>query len=126
MYDRELALEVLSQIYKSTQNIIKRCESIESATDFTRSDTGMEKLDTVCMQLIAIGESLKNLDKITGHSLLSEYPQVEWKRAMGLRDIISHHYFDMNAEAIFEVCKMYVPALAETILKVEADVRSLG
>ncbi|HDR16332.1 MAG TPA: DUF86 domain-containing protein [Desulfobacteraceae bacterium] len=94
MYDREPVLEVLSQIYQSTQKIIRRCEPIECAADFTGSDNGMEKLDAVCMQLIAIGESLKNLDKITGHSLLSEYPQVEWKKAMGLRDIISHHYLD--------------------------------
>jgi uncharacterized protein with HEPN domain len=126
MYDRELVLEVLSQIYQSTQKISRRCEPIESAVDFTRSDAGMEKLDAVCMQLIVIGESLKNLDKITSHSLLSGYPQVEWKKAMGLRDIISHHYFDTNAEAIFEVCKIHVPALAEIIIKIEADVRSTG
>ena len=45
---------------------------------------------------------------------------------MGLRDIISHHYFDTNAEAIFEVCKIHIPALAEIIMKIEADVRSTG
>ena len=43
--------------------------------------------------LIAIGESLKNLDKITGGSLLAKYPEVDWKGAKGARDIISHHYF---------------------------------
>gem|GEM_PF-4855842 len=31
------------------------------------------------MQLIAIGESLKKLDAITSQSLLSKYPQIEWK-----------------------------------------------
>jgi hypothetical protein len=35
----------------------------------------MEKLDAICMQLIAIGEALKNLDKITADSLLSKYPE---------------------------------------------------
>ena len=29
---------------------------------FTRSDGGMEKLDSICMQLIAVGEVLKNLN----------------------------------------------------------------
>ncbi|MBW2179933.1 MAG: DUF86 domain-containing protein, partial [Deltaproteobacteria bacterium] len=48
-----------------------------------------------------IGESLKNLDKVTENSLLPSYPEVEWKKAMALRDIISHHYFDINVEAIF-------------------------
>jgi len=36
----------------------------------------MEKLDAICMQLIAIGEGLKNVDKITDNSLLHQYPDV--------------------------------------------------
>jgi len=36
----------------------------------------MEKLDAICMQLIAIGESLKDIDKITGGSLLTAYPEI--------------------------------------------------
>ncbi len=30
------------------------------------------------MMLIAIGESLKNIDKITSGSLLTQYPQIDW------------------------------------------------
>jgi len=40
----------------------------------------MEKLDAICMQLIAIGEALKNLDRITADALLLKYPQVDWKK----------------------------------------------
>lgn len=97
MYDRDLVLEILSQVSQSTQTIMKRCDPVSSAEDFTSSEAGMEKLDAVCMQLIATGESLKNLDKVSDHSLFPKYPQVEWKKAMGLRDIITHHYFDVNA-----------------------------
>ena len=39
----------------------------------------MEKLDSLCMLLIAIGEALKNLDKTTNKSLLRQFPQVDWK-----------------------------------------------
>jgi len=124
MYDRELVLEILSQIHQSTQTILKRCESVTSVEDFTNSERGMEKLDAVCMQLIAVGESIKNLDKVTGRTLLSKYPQVEWKKAMGLRDIISHHYFDVNAEAVFTVCKRHIPVLSEVIGKIQKDMRS--
>jgi len=70
MYDRELALEIASQIYKGTQTILKRFKAVESPGDFTDSEAGMEKLDSICMQLIAIGEGLKNLDKVRGQSLL--------------------------------------------------------
>jgi len=62
MYDRELALEILTQIFEAIQKIKKRFRPIKSAEEFTNSEDGMEKLDSICMQLIAIGESLKNLE----------------------------------------------------------------
>jgi len=40
---------------------------MKSSDDFLVSEPGLEKLDAICMQLIAIGESLKNLDKITNN-----------------------------------------------------------
>jgi len=64
MYDRELALEILTQIYNSTQTILKRFEPIKTVDDFTGSDAGMEKLDAICMQLIAIGEGLKTSTRL--------------------------------------------------------------
>ncbi|MBW1644681.1 MAG: DUF86 domain-containing protein [Deltaproteobacteria bacterium] len=121
MYDKELAVEILEQIYHSTEKIQKRFEPINSPDDFTHSNEGQEKLDAICMQLITIGESLKNLDKVTGNSLLPSYPEVEWKKAMALRDIISHHYFDINVEAIFEVCETHIGKLAKTIQKILND-----
>jgi uncharacterized protein with HEPN domain len=122
MYDKELAVEILSQIYQATQTILQRFEPVKSANDFTDSPAGMEKFDSICMLLSAIGEALKNLDKVTGGSLLTQYPQVDWKRAKGLRDIISHHYFDLNAEAIYNICKNHVDALAQTINKMIKEI----
>ena len=121
-YDKELVLEILSQIQNSARTILKRFESIQSVENFTDSEAGLEKLDAICMQLITIGESLKNLDKITNQSLLPRYPQIDWKRAKGLRDIISHHYFDLNAEAIYDVCENHIKDLAQKIEQIIKDI----
>jgi uncharacterized protein with HEPN domain len=123
MHNRELVLEILTQIYDSAQKVIKRFEPIKSTNEFTDSESGMEKLDAICMQLIVIGEALKNLDKITDDSLLPNYPQIDWKKVKGMRDIISHHYFDIDAEAIFKVCTDHIEQLAEAIKKIMKDVR---
>jgi uncharacterized protein with HEPN domain len=117
MYDRELVLEILGQIYQATQTILKRFEPVKTLIDFTDSPAGMEKLDSICMLLIAIGEALKNLDKTANKSLLSRYPLVDWKKAKGMRDIISHHYFETDVEVIYDVCKNHIPELAQTINK---------
>lgn len=73
------------------------------------------------MMLIAIGESLKNLDKITDGELLKRYPDIDWTGAKGMRDIISHHYFDLNAEVVYDVCKTKLPQLNATIENISSD-----
>jgi uncharacterized protein with HEPN domain len=123
MYDKKLILEILEQIYDSARKVLKRFEAIKSVYDFTDSETGMEKLDAICMQLIAIGEALKNLDKITNDSLLPNYPRIDWKKVKGMRDIISHHYFDIDAEAIYTVCVDHIKVLAQVINEISEDVK---
>jgi uncharacterized protein with HEPN domain len=73
------------------------------------------------MMLIAVGESLKYLDKMTQGKLLAAYPDVDWKGAKGIRDIMSHHYFDIDAEIVFWVCQDKVPLLARTVFRMQAD-----
>ena len=73
------------------------------------------------MQLIAIGESIKHLDKITQGTLLPRYPEVEWKRVMGMRDVLTHHYFDLDAEVVYSVCAHHIRTLERTIEVMLAD-----
>lgn len=120
-FDVELAYEILRQIRWSTQTIKQRFQHISSPDDFVTTDEGLTILDAICMQLITIGESVKNLDKVTDSGLLPQYPQIEWKRVMGMRDIISHHYFDLDAEVVFNVCDRHLGPLAETVEKMMAD-----
>ncbi|OKY74988.1 MAG: antitoxin [Desulfobulbaceae bacterium DB1] len=124
MYDTELSFHIVEQIRRAIQTIMDRFSTIKSVSDFTDTSRGMEKLDSICMLLIAIGESLKNLDKITHNELLKNYPEIDWKKAKGPRDIISHHYFDVNAEAIYDVCESKMPSLHETMKKILQDMKN--
>jgi len=122
MYDKELVREILTQILKSADTILYRFQPVIEVKDFTDSLAGMEKLDSICMQLIAMGERLKNIDKITDSSLLSEYPEVNWKGAKAMRDIIGHQYFEIDAEVIFDVCKNKLETLRDAVIKMMADI----
>jgi uncharacterized protein with HEPN domain len=115
MYDVELVREILRQILEACRRIERRFSTIRQADDLLANDDGLDRLDAICMMLIAIGESLKNLDKITGGELLRNYPDVDWKGAKGVRDIISHHYFDLDAEAVFGICRNDMPTLTATV-----------
>lgn len=52
-------------IHQACRVVLERFAPIRSVDDFTGSSAGMEKLDSICMQLIAIGESLKKIDTMT-------------------------------------------------------------
>jgi len=99
--NKALALDILYDIQSAIERIQERTKNIRSADDFLSSPEGMTLLDATCMLLIAVGESLKNLDKVTDGKLLPIYPSIPWKQIKGLRDIIAHHYFDVDAGQIF-------------------------
>ena len=123
MHDRELALEILHQIEDAAQKVVQRFQIIHESSDFTGTIAGMEKMDAICMMLIVIGESLKNLDKVTEEKLLSRYPDVDWRKAKGMRDIITHHYADINAETVFFTCKRKIPVLLDTIQRIIKELK---
>lgn len=110
-----LSFELITQVAEAIEKILHRTEAVKNAGDFLRDDASMEKLDAVCMQLIAIGEGLKKLDDITSGKLLSKYDTIEWKKAMGMRDILSHHYFDLNAEIVFNTCNNKLPPMLDVL-----------
>lgn len=85
----------------------------------------MERLESTCMLLIAVGESIKGIDKDTNKQLLPLYPAVDWKGAMGLRDIIAHHYFEIDGDTVLDVIKSDLPSLLATLVQIQDDI-SIG
>ena len=52
------------------------------------------------MVLIAVGEAFKQIDRKTDGKLLARYPEVDWAGVMGVRDVIAHGYFDVDADEV--------------------------
>ncbi len=115
MFDRELVRSILLQIHDALEKIQRRSEKVENPAYFTDSPEGMEKLDGICMLFMAIGESLKNIDKITSGTLLEKYHHVDWSGVKGFRDIIAHHYFDIDADQVFWIIRHHLKSLIEIV-----------
>ena len=116
MYDTLIAFHILDLIQKSLERISFRFSDISCPDDFLLSESGMMKLDSICMKLTAIGESIKNLDKVTNKELLAQYP--------GVRDIIVHHYFDVDADEIYRICLEDIPQLQQAIKRMLDDLKT--
>ena len=105
MSDKDLmTLSTLDDIKHSIDLIVFRFQHINSPDDFLANENGLLLLDSISMRFVAIGEGFKNIDKLTDNKLLQEYPLLQWTRVKGIRDILSHHYFDLDAETIFDIC----------------------
>lgn len=124
MSDKTLmVLSTLEDIDMSIDMIVQRFQAIKTVDDFLVSAENIEKMDSIAMRLLAIGEGLKNIDKLTDGKLLPRYPSIEWKNIKGLRDVLSHHYFDMNAEILFDICSTKLSELSRVIKQMKKDLQ---
>lgn len=117
MFNKELALDCLHTIKEAVEQIINRASVIQSPNDFLCSPDGMLRLDALCMNLITLGETVKGLEKITRGELLPAYPDVYWQGVMRMRDKITHHYFEIDADVVFSTIKQDIPQMLPVIQK---------
>ncbi|MGE0132256.1 MAG: DUF86 domain-containing protein [Blastocatellales bacterium] len=68
-------------------------------------------LDAVIRNLEIIGEAIKNVPD----DVRASYPEVEWKRIAGLRDILIHRYFGIDQDIIWDILQNKLPTLAAQI-----------
>ena len=123
-FDKELAIANLRNIKKVLELINERRASVSSADDFLHSPDGMMRLDAICMNLIAIGEAAKNLDKITKSELFPLYPDIYWSGVMRMRDKIAHHYFEIDTDVVFQTIEEDIPQMLPVINKMLDDLEN--
>ncbi len=106
--------------YQSILNHILIVEDRMSAIDNPSQLTGNKAagllLDAVTIRLQAIGENVKKV-VVKNPSLYHSNPEVNWDNIIKFRDFISHHYEVLDYEAVFEICKNYLPQLKSTVKK---------
>lgn len=124
MYDLEVLVEKLKTLLDALERIPRRFANISAPSDFYSSDAGIDRMDAICMILVAVGEEFKNIDRKTEGKFLNRYPGVKWRGVMGMRDVLAHAYFQVNAEQLFEICKNDIPALMETVKTMITDVEN--
>ena len=123
MSKSQIIESLLKKIFQTVERILANSETITSPSFYLLTPSGMERLESTCMLLIAIGEGVKGVDKLTDKKLLSFYPEMDWKGVMGMRDIIAHHYFDLDAEIVYDVIKHDLPKLKDVLQQIIDDLK---
>jgi uncharacterized protein with HEPN domain len=65
--------------------------------------------DAVVRNLEIIGEAAKHIPP----EIRARYPDVEWSKLAGLRDIVAHAYFGLDEDILWDVVQNRIPALLD-------------
>ncbi len=122
--DKATTAELIAFILESLRLINRRFNGINSSDDFLDSDEGLDKLDAISMRLQSIGEALKNLDKRQKKLLLQVADKEYWSKIIRTREILTHHYIDIDAETIYMICDEKLEELEQKILKLQHRIQS--
>lgn len=124
MFDLEIVMDSLQKISKAIDTILERASVVSDPNELLTSPEGMMRLDAICMNLIALGEAVKGLDKQTHGDLLPRYPEIYWSGVMRMRDKIAHHYFEIDTDVVFRTILEDVPKMKDVINKIITDIQS--
>ena len=114
-------LQLLNFILESIELLKKRIIGMTTSDDFLKDDDSITKLEANLMRLQATGEAIKNLDKREQEFLYQFIGKEYWSKIIKFRDLISHHYTDLQADDVFEICTNKLDELEKNILKLKGS-----
>ena len=112
-------LLLLMPLRQALERINRKVQPLLADPTLLDREEGQDLLDVICMQFLAAGEALKRLEKLEPGLLTSNYPDIDWKGAMGFRDVIAHQYFDLDAEQVLLICQDALPGVFSAIRSLE-------
>jgi uncharacterized protein with HEPN domain len=70
----------------------------------------------VVRALEVIGEAAKKIPE----DVRSTYPDLPWRQIVGMRDVLVHDYFGVNAQVVWKTATLDVPAIAQSLNRIMA------
>ena len=117
--DKTENYELIKFILESINHIKYRFKMISSSDDFLENEDGLMRLDSISMRLQSIGEALKNIEKKDKNLLTKIANKEYWSNIIKTREIISHHYINLDAEIVYFICKEKLNELEDYIKQLE-------
>ncbi len=102
------------------QDILENIKDIESfSKGLTKKEFERNKLkqNAIMRSLEVIGEAVKNIPD----QFREKYPNIPWKNIAGFRDILSHAYFGVNIDRVWNMIEKDLPSFKKEIEKINVE-----
>ena len=99
------------------ENIMENIVLIENSVEkISKMSFESDRLiiDATVRRLEIVGEAAKNIPK----EFRDKYSGIPWKKMAGIRDVLTHAYFSVNIERIWNIIKKDLPKLKIEIKKI--------
>jgi len=98
-------------------NAIRKIEKYTKELSFDEFTNDELIQDAVIRNLEIIGEAVKNIPK----NIRNKISEIEWKKIIGLRDIVIHAYFGIDEEIIWDIIKNKLSLLKDKLNKIYSN-----
>ena len=99
---------IMLSMIETIDKIIRYTRDYKSAEELYQND---RDFDAAMMNFIVIGEEAGKLSD----QLKEKSRQINWQKIYGLRNIIAHHDFGINADIVWQIIRDDLPKLKDNL-----------
>ncbi len=106
--------------FGSRQRIAHALDAIEEIEQYLENQLLSDFLDNSMMrfacikQLEIVGEACNHVDSVT----MDEFPDVEWRKIIGLRNLLIHEYFGIDVLLVWDIIQHDLPELKRQLSRI--------
>ena len=112
----------MKQDYIYLEHILENIKKIEDSVKGVsklKFDKDSLLIDGTLRRLEIVGEAVKNISE----EIRNKYPNIEWRKIAGMRDILIHSYFKVDLDLVWGILNDNIPKLKKFILEILKDLK---